>query len=159
VSSVKTWAGWVGSGLVLLFVAGLVGWTWGRSNLKADIAAAPKDTVVHFVTVPYAVPEIRYIHLPARIDTLRDTTFMMNSQIVASIDTVMSGHQDTLRIEYAFPPANVFNVDFRPGPIPVLTKVETVTKTVFQSEISIPWIIGCLTTGIVAGVIIEKKLK
>ncbi len=158
-SSLKTWAAYIGSGLVLLFVTGLVGWTWGRSELRKDIALAPRDTISHVDTVIAHVPEIKYVHLPARIDTVRDTTYIEQPVLVASIDTVMAVHKDTLRVEYFFPPLNFFNVDFKPGPIPVLIKTETVTKTVIESEISLPWVLGGVAVGVVTGIIIESKIK
>jgi len=159
VTSLKTWAGYVGAGLVLLFAVGAVGWFWGRSELRKDIALAPRDTVHSVQTDTVHLHEIAYRNLPARIDTVRDTTVMMQERVVASIDTIMAVHEDTLKIEYVFPPANVFNIDFRPGPVPVMVKTETVTKTVIETETSIPWLIGAVTTGIVAGIIIDKRMK
>ncbi len=158
-TSLEKWAGYIGSGLVLLFATGLVGWLWGRSELRKDIALAPRDTVNHIETVIVHVPEIQYVNLPARVDTLRDTTYLQLPVVVASVDTVLAVHQDTLGIKYFYPPINTFSLDFRPGPIPVLVKVETVTKTVIETEVSFPWVIGGVAAGVVAGILIESKIK
>ena len=158
-SFLKTWAAYVGSGLVLLFVTGAVGWFWGRSELKKDIALAPRDTVSHIDTVIAHIPEIRYIKLPGKVTTIHDTTLIEPEATVASLDTVMAVHRDTLKIEYFLPPNNFFNVDFKPGPIPVIVKTMTVEKTVIETEISIPWVIGVAAVGITTGIIIDKKLK
>ena len=158
-TSLKTWAGGVGAGLVLLFVAGLVGWLWGRAVLKADIASAPRDTVHTVDTVMYPIHEIQYVHLPGKITVVHDTTQIEPNITIASIDTVMAVHRDTIGIQYYFPPLNFFNVDFKPGPVPVLVKTETVTKTVIETQIDVPWVIGAAAVGVAAGIIIETKIK
>jgi len=159
VTTLQTWASWVGAGLVLLFVAGLVGWLWGREALKADIAAAPGDTVHAVDTVITHIPEIHYVHLPGTITTVHDTVFAEHDVTIASLDTVMAVHQDTIKIDYFFPPENFFNISFKPGPVPVLVHTETVTKTVIETEIDVPWVIGAAAVGITAGILIEQKIK
>jgi len=159
VTSLKTWAAYVGSGLVLLFAIGAVGWFWGRSELRKDIALAPRDTTNHIDTVMFPIRELVYVHLPGKVTTVHDTTLIQPEATVASLDTVMAVHHDTLGIKYFFPPNNFFNVDFKPGPVPVMVKTMTVEKTGIGAEISIPWVIGVAAVGITTGIIIDKKLK
>jgi hypothetical protein len=131
-----------------------------------------KKVTTVFVDVPRTetdtlyveVEKMVYTHLPAKHDTIwQDLVVSVHDTLyapidVASIDTVLQAggvKYGDLLVAYYLPPADWFNMDFQPAPLPTIT----VTKYIDKKR---PWYVHPAITaasGAIVGITAANAIK
>ena len=116
------------------------------------------NTVYKHDTTTVVLQEVKYVHLPGRVDTI----FVPGQvpQVVMKADTLFpdSAH---LQVAAYLPPLSYFDFDYQPAPQKVVTLEKIVTKTVIKTEttIDLDWVLGGVAVGVVGGILISHQIK
>jgi hypothetical protein len=115
-------------------------------------------TVYKRDTITVTLKEVKYVHIPGRIDTLRVKDEPPAAYMIADTTFPDSAHLTAVAF---LPPLSFFNVQYQPAPQKVVTLEKIVTNTVVKTEtvIDLPWLVGAAAIGVAAGIYVERQAK
>jgi len=113
--------------LVIIIIVFIAGFYIGGKGEDHVITQVQVDTL-YIQTPPQVITKtaiVERIRRDTLIITERDTIILKEGSEVAKTDTTFK--EGALEVEYYFPPANVFRLDWNPYPQKVITVTNTVT--------------------------------